>query len=106
MCNAIKKAKSRGKKSVRYSFLLLRFAISLRLKLGMEKYEYIARTFNLPCGRTINNFSSPLTNSPDGILFDSLKAEKNRFDRKFPGCGEKDWRRHGVLAWDSMSVKE
>ena len=72
----------------------------------MEKYEYIARTFNLPCGRTINNFSSPSTNSPDGILFDSLKAEKNRFDNKFPGCGEKDWRRHGVLAWDSMSVKE
>ena len=85
-----KKARTNGKKSVRYSFLLIRFAISLRLKLGNDKYEYLAKTFNLPSGRTINNFSSPDTNSPDGIMFNSLEAERKKFNSKFPSAGITD----------------
>ena len=92
-----KKARTNGKKSVRYSFLLIRFAISLRLKLGNDKYEYLAKTFNLPSGRTINNFSSPDTNSPDGIMFNSLEAERKNFNSKFLSAGITDWVRHGIL---------
>ena len=85
---------------------MIRFAISLRLKLGIEKYEYLTKTFYLPSGRTINYFSSPSTYAPNGILFDSLKTEKAGFDYLFPDYSEKGWYRHGVLVWDSMLVKD
>ena len=101
-----RKAKANGNKSVRYSFLLLRFAISLRLKLGNDTYEYLAKTFKLPSGRTINQYAAPSTNAPDGVLYESLTAERTKFDGVFPDAVPDDWRRHGTLSWDSMAVKE
>ena len=101
-----KKVKISGKKSVRFSFLMIGFTIGMRLKVGADHYDFIAKTFNLPSNRTINDYVSPSTNAPYGILYESISAEKVKFDAKIPDCPIDSWLRKGALLWDSMSVKE
>ena len=75
------------------------------MKLGNDKYEYLAQTFNLPVSRTLNNYSCPDTNAPDGLLTESLAMTRKKFDNKFPDADEMAWSRYGILGWDSMTVK-
>ena len=77
-----RRARKFGKTHCRYSFLMICFAIALRLKIGMGSYDHIAKTFHLPTGRIVNKYSSPDTNSPDGLMFESLSNERHRFESK------------------------
>ena len=95
-----------GKKSCRYSFLVIRYAIALKLKMGHDKYEFLSRVFNMPCSRTLDSYSNIAVHAPDGVLFDSLHVNRENFETKNPNLSIEDWKRHGSLAWDSMVVKE
>ena len=101
-----RRAKKSGKKSCRYSFLMIRFAISLKLKFGKERYDFISKCFNLPSGPHLGKYKSPSVGAPDGILYDTLNAERSLFDTLNDMLPEDSWKRHGSLTWDSMVIKE
>ena len=98
--------KSEEKKSCQYSFLIIRLAISLKLKLGKGRYDFIAKCFNLPSDSHFSWYKSPSVGAPDGILYDTLEAERSLFEELI---GKTllldDWKCHGSLAWDNMVIK-
>ena len=67
---------------------------------------FLAKTHNLSSPSTVNTYSSPSSNAPDGILYDSLDLARNAFIEKNGNLPETDWKRHGQLEWDSMATKE
>ena len=85
---------------------MIRYTIALRLKLGNTRYDFLAKTHNLPSPSTVNTYSSPSSNAPDWILYDSLDLARNAFIEKNTNLPETDWKRHGQLEWDSMATKE
>ena len=102
-----KRTNKSGKKSCRYSFLMIRFAISLKLKLGKGRYDFIAKCFNLPSDSHLSGYKSPSVGAPDEILFDTLEAERTLFENlNGSSLPMDDWKRHGSLAWGSMVIKE
>ena len=95
------------KKNYRYSCLVIRYAIVLKLKFGSDKYKYTAKNFNLPSYRTVDFYSNISVQAPDGIMFDTLHVQPNNFESKNEeDIDEMHWKRHGSLTWDSMSIKE
>ena len=92
---------------MRYSFLLIRLAISLKLKVGNDQYGFLANLFNLPDPKTVNSYGNISVYAPDGLLFDTLHINRNNFENHIgANLPDDDWKRHGNLAWDSMSTKE
>ena len=101
------KSEKKWKKSCKYSFLMIRLAISLKLKLGKGRYDFIAKCFNLPSESHLSTYGSPSVGAPCGILHDSLSAERDMFESLHgDDVPMDDWRRCGSLAWDSMVIKE
>ena len=101
-----RRANKLGKKSCRYSFLMIKLTISLKLKLGKERYDFISKCFNLPSESHLSKYKSPLVGAPDGILYDTLNAERVLFENLNGILPDDDWKRHDSLAWDSMVIKE
>jgi hypothetical protein len=104
-------AQKSGTRGCKYLFLMIRFDISLRLKMGKDKYEFLRKCFNLPRSLKISEYSSPDTNDPDGILWTILEHCEESFILRNSNDGKKpltdcDWRRHGSLAYDSMTIQE
>ena len=102
-----RRAAKSGKKSCRYSFLMIRLAISLKLKLGKGRYDFLAKCLNLPSDSHLTTYKSHSVGAPDGILHDSLEAERFLFENlDGKDVPIDDWRRHGQIAWDSITIKE
>ena len=87
--------------------MFLRFAIALKLKVGKERYDWLSKCFNLPGKITISKYTALSVGAPDGILYETLNAERNFFD-EVKGVFAKidEWKRHSSLFWDSMVIKE
>ena len=95
------------RKNCRYSFLFLRFAIALKLKVGKDRYGWLSQCFNLPSKSTIAKYTAISAGAPDGILYESLNTERIFFDEvKGEDINSDNWKRHGSLSWDSMAIKE
>jgi hypothetical protein len=78
-------AKQYGKRVMRYPFVIIRFAIALRLKLGINKYEFMRQCFYLPSVRTLSDYASPGINDPDGVLFTVMAHEEKMYDNYYAG---------------------
>ena len=48
--------KTKGIRNRRYSPLLIRFAVGLKLKMGINQYEFLRKVFPLPTGATLNKY--------------------------------------------------
>ena len=66
----------------------------------------MAETFNLPSPQTVNQYSSPSCNDPDGILYDSLALARDVFETENPDLDPTHFQRMVQVEWDSMAVKE
>ena len=102
------RAEQSGKRSCRYSPVLLRWCLSLRNKLGKGPYDFLAQTVNFPSGRTLNDYMSPGRASQDGIIWETLDVFKQQFDNLHGGSAipRDHWLRMGSLSFDTKSVKE
>ena len=89
-----------------FFFLLIRYAIALKIKLGTDRYEFTAKIFNLPSSRTVDFYSNISAHASDEIMLDTLHVQHDNFEHKNGDIDEMHWKRHGSLAWDSMSIKE
>jgi hypothetical protein len=103
-------ADKHGENAVRYPYIVLRCAIMLRLKMGVDKYEFLRQAFHLPSARTISDYSSPCKSKPDDILYPILAEKQHQLfdhhkikDREMSDDGSWIW--HGSLAWDSMTIQ-
>lgn len=74
------RARASGKKKCRYSFLFLRFAIALQLKVGKDRYGWLSKNFNLPSKSTIAKYTVFSSRALDGILYKTLNTERIFFD--------------------------
>ena len=101
-----RRARKSCKKSCKYSFLMIRLAISLKLKLTKGSYDFISKCFNLPSDSQLSRYKSPSVGAPDSILFDTINAERSLFENLNGDLPVDNWKRHGSLAWDSMVIKE
>ena len=82
-------------------------AISLKLKLGKGRYDFMAKCLNLPSESHLSIYGSPSVGAPCGILHGSLSAERDTFENiVWEDVPMDDWQRFGSLAWDSMVIKE
>jgi hypothetical protein len=104
-------AKQHGKRVMRYPFVIIRFAIALRLKLGINKYEFMRKCFYLPNVRTLSDYASPGINDPDGVLFTVLAHEEKMYDSYYAGKrneipAEDSYSRMGTLGYDSMVCRQ
>ena len=102
-------AKKKGKKQVRYSPIMIRFGIMLKMKLNAGLYETLRKVFNLPSGRTLANYDSKDGYAPDGICYETLRAMRDQ--REFDATEDVDekspnfWSRCGTVGQDAMHVK-
>ena len=76
----------------------------LKKKLGNGDYDFLARTYHMPSSRTIGRHSGADRMAKDGVMFETLRQQKEMFDRAHPAAGPIDFVRHGSLTWDSTSV--
>ena len=79
---AMKRSQTHGKYNVRYSPLMIRFAISLRKKLKNSGYNFVKKLANLPSLSTLDTYDSPDTNSKDGPLFEAIREVARKIHRK------------------------
>lgn len=102
-----KKALESGARSIRHCPLTIRFGILIRSKMGYSGglYDLLAEALGLPKSRTLQMYTIPTTNDPDGILLKNVMKEKQAFDNRNPNADRFDWRRHVTLAEDAMTVK-
>eukprot|EP00978_Attheya_sp_CCMP212_P047092 scaffold421221_cov91-Attheya_sp.AAC.2 len=105
-CRASAQARKSGSNNVRYSPIMIRFAISLFNKLKKDKYEFLRKVFNLPSSRRLNDYMSPGGNAPSGIVFDLLEQQRTLFEGNNKDLERLDWRRHGSLSWDSCCIRD
>jgi len=107
---ARKQAKLKGKTNVRYSPLMIRFAVFLKKKIGMPAYKFMQKMLNLPSVRTIGDYETPDTNSKDGPLYESIKElsrqMREQADKAPNGSKLEEFKMTGSLAFDSTYVKE
>ena len=50
------------------------FCVGLRDQLKKGRYEFLRKTFGLPCAATINRYDSYGGNEPDGPLYEVLTS--------------------------------
>jgi hypothetical protein len=109
MLRQAKVAKKSGARCVRYSNIMTRFAIALRIKMGVDKYDFLRKCFFLPSARTLSDYSSPGTSDPDGVLYSVVKSQQEKLEghhrMKGKELGQKDFARHGSLAFDSIAIQ-
>lgn len=55
--------------------------------------------------RTLQEYMIPNVNEPDGVMLPNIEYEQDVFTQKNPGATNLNWRRHVILAFDSMIVK-
>jgi hypothetical protein len=94
-------AKKSGARCVRYSNITTRFAVALRIKMGVDKYTFLRTRFLEPCERTLSDNSSPGTSDPDGVLYSVLKSQQEKLEghhrMKGKELGQKDFQWQMVL---------
>ena len=100
-------AKETGKRSVRHCPIAIRLGALIRGKMGYSGglYDLVASALGLPTDRTLQEYTIPTTNDPDGILVKNIMREMQIFNDRNPNAGLFDWERHVTLAFDSMSCK-
>ena len=100
-------AKASGVRAVRHCPLAIRLGALIRGKMGYSGglYDLVASALGLPTDRTLQEYTIPTTNDPDGILIKNIMREMLIFNRRNPNADTYDWNRHVTLAFDSMSCK-
>jgi hypothetical protein len=53
--------------------------VGLRDQLKKGKYEFMRKTFGLPCSATISKYDSYRGNEPDGVLYSVLNSIRTEF---------------------------
>ena len=69
-----KVANNIGKTAVRHCPLTMRLAILVRSKMGFSGrlYDLLATVMGLPTDRTLQQYTIPTTNQPDGMLINNI----------------------------------
>jgi hypothetical protein len=104
-------AKQSVKRAMRHPFVIIRFAIALWLKLGINKYEFMWQCLYLPSVRTLSDYASPGINAPDGVMFIVLAHEEKMYDNYYAGKkieipAEDSYSRMGTLGYDSIACRQ
>jgi hypothetical protein len=103
---------SKGCKKIRSAMRAIlqyhdQICIALRVKMGVDKYEFLRKCFFLPSARKLSDyFLSPVIRDPDGVLYSVVKSQQEKLEghhrMKGKELRQKDFARHGSLAFDSM----
>lgn len=105
-----RRAQESGSKRVRHSPLMIRFCITLNVRLGRRNWTSLARLFHLPSQRTLDKYKSVGSNAKDGMQLEVLAGEKIILDKALEegDLSEdfKEWLRHGILAYDSAKCRD
>lgn len=87
---------------IRYSPVAIKFAISLKAKLGTKHYEALRRVFIMPSKRHLINFRLGSADDPGGMLHGVLGAMRSK------GMAKQNtpWQFRGALSFDGMKIRE
>ena len=86
----------------RFDPLTLKFAISLKAKMGNAGYETLRKVFMLPSKRHLLDFRQSSMEDPDGMLEGVLRAMRDKAKRR--GCSP--WEMRGAVSFDGMKIRE
>jgi hypothetical protein len=62
----------------RYSPLTIKFALTLKAKLGKTHYDGLRKVFQMPTGRQLLNFRQGSPEAPDGVIDGILGAMREK----------------------------
>jgi hypothetical protein len=86
----------------RYNPLTIKFAISLKAKMGNASYEGLRRVFKIPSKRYLLSFRQSSLEDPDGMLEDVLRAMRDKAKLR----GYRGWQLRGAVSFDGMKIRE